>query len=363
MSKKSYNSHNRRAFFTAIGITALILVMPLAVIFAEYSQNSMYSYAAYNKNVHASTSQQKNIYANNVGINTSGAWISEASLVNIYKPMRAAGVTWSREDFFAGYAQSQDNILQAAKQTGMNILGIIIDKNYSTNTGFSNGGNDAYTSPATYTQECLTILANAKAQGEPLTAVELWNEPWGDWSVANPNVKAYAAMVKPAIAAIHANYPGVTVLISGDYMIYGGNNNGQQWLSALTPLVTPDAWSIHPYPAPKNLSPTNVADSPQDSVEGQIQLAESHAKNIPIWITELGWSTGTGSDQVTAAQQASYQQQAITYALNQSEIKKYFIYSADVDDPSQGDPEGYFGAFYQNGSPKPIIAMLSNLLN
>jgi spherulation-specific family 4 protein len=89
MSKNSYNSHKRRTFFAAVGIMAVILGIPFAVIFTTNSQNSLSSFAANNKHFQENISQRKNMYARKAGKNTSG---TQTELIPDYiYPVNAPG--------------------------------------------------------------------------------------------------------------------------------------------------------------------------------------------------------------------------------------------------------------------------------
>ena len=84
----------------------------------------------------------------------------------------------------------------------------------------------------------------------PVTAIELWNEPWiGDFWRSAPDAALYARLVRAAATAVKARHPAITLLASADI-----NDLNPTWFSsvlradpALWRSNLVNAWSVHPY--------------------------------------------------------------------------------------------------------------------
>jgi large repetitive protein len=71
---------------------------------------------------------------------------------------------------------------------------------------------------------------------DPLTALELWNEPYESWDrKPRPDPDAYAALVSQAARAIHAVDPHLAVLMSADLESWddGTAPHGRPWLASM----------------------------------------------------------------------------------------------------------------------------------
>lgn len=151
---------------------------------------------------------------------------------------------------------------------------------------------------------------------------EIWNEPnlATFWKPA-PSATAYTAMLKAAYAAIKAEDPRATVLIGGlaaaDLAFLKGISAAGGWSSF-------DAVAIHTYVAPQpesSMIPSWLANT-------KAYVASKGAK--PIWITELGWSTYSGSGStyigVSEAKQAEYTARSYLMAA-EAGVRGIFAYN------------------------------------
>lgn len=126
---------------------------------------------------------------------------------------------------------------------------------------------------------------------------EIWNEEnlAASWA-PTPNATAYAALLKAAYAAIKAEDPTATVLIGG---LAASDRGFLQQVRAAGAWNSFDAVAIHTY----------VNGAPETSIAGQwLDEMRAYVDSVghkPIWITEFGWSTYSGSG-ISQATQAQY---------------------------------------------------------
>jgi hypothetical protein len=134
--------------------------------------------------------------------------------------------------------------------------------------------------------------ANPNIPAIPITAVEVWNEPWYP-GPTDPAV--YTALVKTASVAIHAAQPTIAVLANVDnrYRTFGNGKSGI-WMTAVLDSAANldswvDGWSIHPYPRDMRVTPAKQA---ADSIAQVQSLHDELARRTlrgAIWVTEIAF--------------------------------------------------------------------------
>jgi len=162
---------------------------------------------------------------------------------------------------------------------------------------FGEGGTIGSINPASYAAE---VLAAVKKFG--LTAIEVLNEPGGSWFWTDPqNFTAYTTLLKATHEALKGT--GCKVLASWD----GGSVENPP--SRFGPGVKKaggyaycDGVTVHPYGGEKGQA---------GGANGNRAMIEAAHKEtgLPVYITEVGFPTGTGADgdsqAWTEAQQAA----------------------------------------------------------
>jgi hypothetical protein len=205
----------------------------------------------------------------------------------------------------------------------------------------------------------------------PLTAVELWNEPWGFWAwKPNPDPAGYARLVRAAASAIRGYDPSIRILIAGNVLQVRSDGALRSWLQdvrsadpALASLF--DVYSVHPYPYPRTKGPY---DDSGDARWGFRQVTLNHDldPSKPVWITEIGWSTAPSAvDAVSETTQATYVKGALQRGLEDwgSWVERVFLYSWDLDNGPASYREGYYGLRHADGSTKPAWAEVTRLIS
>jgi hypothetical protein len=323
-----------------------------------------------------------------VGISTSTVWLPAGEGSAYLQRAREAGITWVREDFAWSAIEHErghfdwrrtDALMRNAARVGIKVLALVA---WSPAWASGHADSDKYAprNPADYARFVRAVALRYGAGGtfwsstprlrrQPLTAIEIWNEPWHAhfWRPA-PDPAAYARLVRLAARAIKAVHPEIDVLASGDIfqLAEDGSDPGADWLQPLLAadpslwkggLV--DAWSVHTYC--QRLSPWDTTAPIRvrfDRVELTRSLTVSAGAPLPIWITELGWSTGPDRpDAVSEELQAQYEYGALRRATDEwrSFVVRSFIYT--FGPPSR---EQDYNLLRPDGSPRPAWAALKS---
>jgi large repetitive protein len=185
---------------------------------------------------------------------------------------------------------------------------------------------------------------------------EIWNEENSAtfWKPA-PSASAYAALLKAAYTAIKAEDPTATVLIGGTVGFDKGFMDGVVAAGAWGSF---DALTIHTY----------VAVRPESSMMATwLENAKAYVDTKgtkPIWISEFGWSTYTGSGAsyigVTEARQAEYTARGYLLAARMG-VRGIFAYELIEHGTSTTSILDNYGLIETGGRPKPAYAALRRI--
>ncbi len=206
-----------------------------------------------------------------------------------------------------------------------------------------------------------------------ITWWELWNEPnyTYRWSNKVFEPKAYARDVRAAAKAAKAVKPAVKVLMFADYEDapqQGGSSPWQttmidDYFSAVPDLAKwIDGISVLPYSDDPSL-PVVGRNGWKDRTGGwafgrvdQIRKKFlSHGANLPMWITEVGWSTYTYSD----AAQAKHYRDLIAAVRRRPWIRALFAFCLrEWQAHPSNDQSGYGLLTFGNWTPKPAYRQL-----
>ena len=331
-----------------------------------------------------------------MGADTNLGWSTTVSAAHAtLAELRTGGIHQVRQDFRwdliqpvspSAYSwERTDAIMAAASVSRANVLPIL---DYSPK--WSNGGAGATTAPfnnADFARFAGAVVRrygpggtfwadHPKLTADPLSTVEVWNEPWCTRSWAKPDPHAYANLVRQTARAVRAVAPLTKVAVSMDAMNIGGGPyaNTSKWdvaLLAAFPDITTYASvaSVHLYSADK-LAP-NLADlGAIPRISADMAAASVH---LPIWITETGSDAaaisatlpGAASRTITPQArtlQATYMATTLTY-LSQlpasTDLRRVYVFSAAreafTDATVQSTPlDGYF-LTTPSGAPQPAL--------
>jgi hypothetical protein len=331
-----------------------------------------------------------NPYAGRIGVASPTVWYSESDQRDYVRRARTAGMAWIREDFHWGAFERSpgvwnwevgDRMMRTAAVNGVNVLGTVA---YSAD--WASSGPTIYhppRDPAAYANFCRRLVErygpggtfwrdNPSLTPRPLTALEIWNEPWlhSFWR-PNPDPAGYVRLLRAAATAIRAADPRVRVLASADvFQMRSDTSESRDWFRLLLAedagvfrnLV--DAYSVHLYT--EGRAPLDLRHAQRwrfDRAHITRDLATAAGAAHPLWVTEFGWSTYPGDeDSVSEAEQALYTRQALDAAFTawpRGEIELAFLYYWGKVH------EGYVGgysALRADGSTKPVWSALTALL-
>ncbi len=331
-----------------------------------------------------------------VGVGTHLVWSSEAEARAVFERARSGGVGWVREDFpwatlepnRGSYDWTRtDALMAAAAATGLDVLGILDYSARWASSDPSGAGEEHFAprDPADYAAFAAAVVNRYGRGGafwstrtdltpRPLTAVELWNEPYGFWSwKPDPDPAAYARLARAAALAIKAVHPEVKILISGEALQARRDDALVPWLDrvldadpSLPKLV--DAYSVHPYPWPRNRGPYDESNRWNFGlVQRSYQAAVARHAALPIWITEIGWSTASGlpGEAVSEETQARYFKEALERVFGEwgSYVDRVFVYSFDRSNADATDREGNYGLRRADDSLKPAWDAITKFIS
>ena len=151
--------------------------------------------------------------------------------------------------------------------------------------------------------------------------------------------------------------------ISADLLQVRSDGAVRPWFTALLEadgglpdLV--DGWTVHPYPSPRAAGPGADGDA-RYSVKRVAEVravAERERAVHPIWITEIGWTTATESEEgVSEEEQARYLEETLALAEGpwRDFVARTFVYTWSRSTGAAGDVEGNYGLRRADGSVKP----------
>jgi polysaccharide biosynthesis protein PslG len=326
-----------------------------------------------------------------VGMSTSTVWLPAAEGYAYLQRARQGGITWVREDFTWSAIEHTrghfdwritDTLMRNVARLRMRVLAIA---DYAPGWASGHSESDMYPpiNPADYAKFVRAVAdrygprgtfwrSNPRLVPSPLTAIELWNEPWVSvfWRPA-PDPAAYARLVRAAATAVKAGHPGITLLASGDL---AEPNPG--WLSSLlsadpslwrSNLI--NAWSVHLYCHNRSPHDTNLSESARfDRVLLTRALARQAGADKPIWITEFGWRTDLGAadpdaeaDAVSEQTQAEFVRQALIRATTEwaSFVPRSFVFAWR----KPLSPNDEFNLIRPDGSTRPAWQAIKSFIS
>ena len=295
--------------------------------------------------------------AGRVGISTSTVWLSPAEGYAYLRRARDAGITWAREDFNWSEIELRrgrfswtltDQLMRNAARLHIHILAIATYAPFWA-TGHTDSDKYPPVNPAHYASFVAAVADRYGAGGRfwssnprlvpaPLTAIELWNEPWlHDFWGPSPDPVAYTRLARAAAVAVKARHPGITLIASAD-IAQGDREDSPDWLAALlradpsfwrSTLV--DAWSVHLYCGPED--PWDTESPPRTRFDRLLlsrDVARKARADKPIWITEFGWVTDPSSpDAVSEEVQAQHEHDALARVSTEwrSFVRRSFVFT------------------------------------
>jgi polysaccharide biosynthesis protein PslG len=198
-------------------------------------------------------------------------------------------------------------------------------------------------------------------------AFELWNEPsYRVFAVGGVDAAHYARLVRAAAVAGHRANPRARFLVYGDTAYAARDGSIRDWIADMFAAVPDlgrvvDGIAVHPYTLGSPLSVTSQERNDFRRVDQiRVEAQERGGRALPIWITEIGWSTcRLRPDCVSEARQAQYVTQlfGMLQGHYRGKVAAAYVYQwHSLHGVRPADREGFFGLLRENGSRKPAWA-------
>jgi hypothetical protein len=188
-------------------------------------------------------------------------------------------------------------------------------------------------------------------------------EMWNEWNVTTGSTRSgtpqdYVRFLKVVYPAVKAIDPSA-VFIAG---AIGGLK--LDWLSAMLAagaIGSFDALSIHPYNFGRSTRTGDVWAQDMLATEAAIHRY-TDGRDIPLYITEMGWPTYTGPTGISPRQAGVYLAQMFLLARTMTFIKGIWWYDFRDDGVDASNKENDFGLVDPNLKPKPAFAALESVV-
>jgi hypothetical protein len=196
---------------------------------------------------------------------------------------------------------------------------------------------------------------------ERLPGASTW-EIWNEWNLAigmphgtRPGApKDYVHLLADTYSALKTDFPD-KIFLGGSMAGIGRSGNWTRRALDAGMLRHLDGLSFHPYVywmSPRDRVPERGMLSLLSELEALLAQYPK-GREVPLYITELGWPTHDAFNGVSLGQQANYLSRALLLLRANSRIKGIWIYTLNDRPGSAADREAHFGLLFPNGSPKP----------
>jgi hypothetical protein len=185
----------------------------------------------------------------------------------------------------------------------------------------------------------------------PVTSYEIWNEENSTvfWRPQDDAPERYADLYMSARSAIKSVDSQADVVVGG--LALGGYGGGADEIAFMQRMLAHrpdlagnvDAVGLHPYQA-------NVADTEMRIARFRQSLDQILGPQVPIEITEVGWTTTSVSD---AERGADLAQLAEDLPRSDCNVTRFLPYTWITEEQSSSDSEHWFGIANADGTVKP----------
>jgi hypothetical protein len=205
--------------------------------------------------------------------------------------------------------------------------------------------------------------------GDDLAALEIWNEPNnalpGNAWQARDKVASYAALVRAAYPAAKRGDPRVPVIIGA---LSFADKPFLEALYAAGLGAYEDGISVHPYNEWRDPADPWQPEWRKYTFTSGLQWVHdamvAHGDSSKIWVTEFGWTIGTGDRwTVTPEQQAAYVAGAFDILAGLDYVAEADVYNLVATSADPASFEGGFGLLNADYSPRPAYAALTAALH
>jgi hypothetical protein len=187
---------------------------------------------------------------------------------------------------------------------------------------------------------------------------QIWNEPNNPifWP-SGPDAHQYTQMLKSTYGKIKKANPRAQVVLGGISL------NDLEYINKLYAAGAKnyfDILAVHLY---------NPAQAPHAYLENELEklhmtMAENYDSTKAVWLTEIGWHTGTADHSVSEQEQADYLEETFSIAQTKSYIGAVF-WNTLMDCGMAYDtanPEHNFGVSKSNLQPKQAADVMRGIM-
>lgn len=198
-------------------------------------------------------------------------------------------------------------------------------------------------------------------------------EVWNEWNVegmgqtpaseGRGKVEDYVSLLRETYTALKARHPDL-VILGGATGGIGRQDDYMPRAIKLGMLDSLDGLSIHPYffGAEGDVTLPEIA-IPSRLHQLRSWLSEAPSRrDIPLYVTELGWPTYREQYGVTEEMQSLYMTRSVLLLAAEKQVRGVWVYELrdGGDDPK--DREDHFGVVSRDGAPKPAFHMMRELI-
>ena len=304
-------------------------------------------------------------------------YLSDAELARDLDDMVATGAKWVRIDFPWSMTETAkgvfawsrlDRAVNAATSRGLQVIGLLA---YSPEWARP-AGTDMFHPPIDPNDFASFTTAAVRRYSASVKVWEVWNEPnISPFWKPQPNAAAYAALLRPAYAAVRAADSTATVISAGLSPAVDAVDGSQvapitflQQMYANGARGSFDAVGMHPYSYPAMpMDPTtahwNTFYRLPLVYDVMVQNGDGAKK---IWSTEFGAPTGTSASAVSETTQSAIISEAYTAITAWPWAGPLLTYSNRDSGTDPADREQNFGLRRFDFTPKPALGAFTNAL-
>jgi polysaccharide biosynthesis protein PslG len=184
-------------------------------------------------------------------------------------------------------------------------------------------------------------------------------EMWNEWNTTTGNT--HAGTPQDYVRLLRVVYPAVKAIDPSAVFIAGAiGGKDLNWLSAMLSagaMGSFDALSIHPYNFGQPVRTGDAWAQDMLATEGVIHRYTS-GRDLPLYITEMGWPTYSGAKGISPQESATYLAQMFLLARTMKFLRGIWWYDFRDDGWDENNKENDFGLVRPDLTPKTAFATL-----
>lgn len=332
-----------------------------------------------------------------IGIKARLSNRSDSELAEVVSKLRSTGVSIVREDVTWStiepkpgkyYWAGMDRWVTAAAEQGISVMAVLDAPPEWVTARWSDAPADGQ-QLADFAEFCREVVARYGSNGTfwerhpgipavPILYWDIWNEPYVPrfWTQNFPDPAGYAHMFKTVVQAGRTADPSARFMLEADTRVIATGWPWKPFLAAMFEAV-PDLGryaygvSIHPYPGDGDSPRACTPDTRSSGIRARWQatalqfcriedirriLDANDAKNVKIWITEVGWSTAPAAPSAVSEEaQARYVHQVFDLVRTRylGLVSGLIWYEYEGPESNPADFDDYLGLVHSDGQPKP----------